>query len=443
MLEAIDAYLKAQVGEHGFPGLSLAIVREGKTVFAKGYGQRSIEDKAPVKLDTMFAVGSVTKQFACACILLLAEDGKLSVDDKVAKYYPRLTSADQITLYDLMTHTSGYADYYPLDFVDRRLAKPIDEDALLAEYAGSKLDFPPGARWSYSNTGYVLLGRVVEKVSGKPFGQFLKERILEPLGMTHSAIEPGSEVGLRARGYTAFAPGALEPAVPEADGWLSFAGNLWASASDVSRWDLGLIDGRVLKPASLRLMTAPRTLSDFRTSAYGCGLSLRQVDGETVWTHTGAVSGFQSSNTMIPRTRSAVVLLTNSEHLDSGTIHSTIVELLIKEQKQPVASDVPKMNGPSPKEAALDFLHQMQSGELNREKLGEEFSVFLTQDRVKAAAPRLKALGEPEKVEVERIDERGGMEVASIVFVFKTAKLHGLLYRTPDGKNQQLLFRKR
>ncbi len=97
----------------------------------------------------------------------------------------------------------------------------------------------------------------------------------------------------------------------------------------------------------------------------------------------------------------------------------------------------------SPKEAALDFLHQMQSGELNREKLGEEFSVFLTQDRVKAAAPRLKALGEPEKVEVERIDERGGMEVASIVFVFKTAKLHGLLYRTPDGKNQQLLFRKR
>ncbi len=223
-LPAIDAYVKAQVRDHRYPGLSLAIVREGKIVLAKGYGKRSIEDEAPVEPDTMFAVGSVTKQFVCVCILLLAEDGKLSVDDKVAKYYPALSSADQITLYDLMTHTSGYADYYPLDFVDRRLARPIDEDALLAKYAGTKLDFEPGARWSYSNTGYVLLGRVVEKVSGKPLGQFLNERVLDPLRMTHSAVQPRSDIGSRARGYTAFALGPLEPAIPEADGWLQRSG---------------------------------------------------------------------------------------------------------------------------------------------------------------------------------------------------------------------------
>jgi CubicO group peptidase (beta-lactamase class C family) len=441
-LQAIDAYVEAQVRDHGYPGLSLAIVREGKIVLAKGYGKRSIEDGAPVEPDTMFAVGSVSKQFACACILLLAEEGKLSVDDKVAKYYPRLTSADQVTLYDLMTHTSGYHDYYPLDFVDRRLVKPIYEDALLAEYAGTKLDFEPGARWSYSNTGYVLLGRVVEKVSGKPFGRFLKERVIDPIGMKHSAVEPGSDVGSRARGYTAFALGPLEPAVHEADGWLSAAGNLWASASDLARWDLALIEGRLLKPASFRLMTSSRVLNSFRRTGYGCGLSLRQVEGETVLTHVGAISGFQSTNAMVPRTRSAVVLLTNSEHLNSGAIHSTILQLLIKDQKPPVATDVPKVQGPPPKEAALDFFRQMQSGKLNREKLGEEFSVFLTDERVQAAAPRLKALGEPEKVEVESIEERGGMEVASIQLSFKTTKLHGLLYRTPDGKIQQLLFRK-
>src|SRR5262249_29473061 len=159
----IDAYVKAQVRQQGFPGISLAIVRDGKLVLAKGYGHRSIEDQAPVEPDTMFAIGSVTKQFACAAILLLAEDGRLSVDDKVGKYYPGLTYADRITLYDLMTHVSGYADYYPLDFVDRRLARPIEEDALLAEYAGTRLDFEPGERWSYSNTGYVLLGRVIKK----------------------------------------------------------------------------------------------------------------------------------------------------------------------------------------------------------------------------------------------------------------------------------------
>ena len=271
-LEAIDAYLKAQVGESGYPGLSLAIVREGKIVFAKGYGKRSLEDGDPVEPDTMFAVGSVTKQFACACILLLAEEGKLSVDDKVAKYYPALTSAGKITLYDLMTHTSGYPDFYPLDFVDRRLVKSIREDALLARYAGAKLDFEPGTRWSYSNTGYVLLGRVVEKVSGKPFRQFLKERILDPLGMKHSAIEPGSDVGARARGYTSFALGPLEPAVPEADGWLCAAGGLWASASDLARWDLALMEGRLLNPASFRLMTTSRVLSNFKLTGYGCGL---------------------------------------------------------------------------------------------------------------------------------------------------------------------------
>jgi CubicO group peptidase (beta-lactamase class C family) len=441
-LPAIDDYVQAQVRDQGYPGLSLAIVREGKIVLAKGYGKRSIEDGAPIEPATMFAVGSVTKQFACACILLLAEEGKLSVDDPVAKYYPRLTSADRITLYDLMTHTSGYRDYYPLDFVDPRLTRPIDEDALLAEYAGTRLDFEPGARWSYSNTGYVLLGRVVAKVSGQPFGQFLKERVLDPIGMTHSALEPGSDVGLRARGYTAFALGPLEPAVPEADGWLSAAGGLWASASDLARWDLALIGGRLLKPASFHLMTSPRVLNSLRRTNYGCGLSLRQVEGETVLAHGGAVSGFQSINAVVPRTRSAVVLLTNSEHLNPGTIHSTILQLLVKDQKPPVVTDVPKVQGPSPKEAALDFLHQMQSGKLDRQNLGKEFREFLTDQRLQAAAPRLKALGEPEMVDVASIEERGGMEVASIQLTFKTAKLHGLLYRTPDGKIQQLLFRR-
>jgi D-alanyl-D-alanine carboxypeptidase len=440
-LEAIDEYVKAQVRDHGYAGLSLAIAREGKIVLAKGYGKRILEEGMPVEPDTMFAAGSLTKQFTCACILLLAEEGKLSVDDKVAKYYPTLARANHITLYDLMAHTSGYPDYYPLDFVDRRLAKPIAEDALLAEYAASKLDFEPGARWSYSNTGYVLLGRVIEKVSGKPFGQFLKERILDPLGMTHSTTDSRSNHAPRARGYTSFALGPLEPAAVEADGWLSAAGSLWASAPDLARWDLALVGGQLLKPASFRLMTSSRLLSNFKRTGYSCGLSLRLIEGETVLWHDGSISGFRSLNALVPSTRSAVVLLLNSEHVNSGELHATILKLLIKDQIKPAPAGVPKVSGPAPKEAALDFLHQMQSGKLNRASLGEEFSVFLTDERVKSAAPRLKSLGEPEKIEVASIEERGGMEVASIQLAFKTTKLKGLLYRTPDGKIQQLLFR--
>jgi D-alanyl-D-alanine carboxypeptidase len=441
-LEAIDSYVAAQVRDQGYAGLSLTIMRAGKVVMAKGYGKRLVEEGASVESDTPFAVGSVTKQFTCACILMLAEEGKLSIDDKVAKYEPKLTGARDISLHDLMTHIAGYPDFYPLDFVDRRLMKPIQTEALLAEYAGDKLDFEPGERWSYSNTGYTLLGHVIARVSGKPFGQFLKERILDPLGMTHSAFEPGPGVKGQNRGYTSFALGPLEPAEPEASGWLYAAGGLWASAPDLARWDLALMEFRVLKPESYRLMTTPRALKNGHTTGYGCGLNVRQFGGETVLIHGGAVSGFLSVNAMIPRTRSAVIVLTNTEHLPADSLHSTILRLLLDDQRKQGTPYVPKINGPAPEIAALAFFHEMQAGKIDRDKLGEEFAVFVTDERLQAAAPRLKALGEPEKVVVQGVSERGGMEVASIHLKFKTAELGGLLYRTPDGKIQQFLIRK-
>ncbi len=353
-----------------------------------------------------------------------------------------LTRAGDITLYDLMTHLSGYPDFYPLDFVDRRLVKPIATQALLAEYAGAKLDFDPGERWSYSNTGYTLLGHVVAKASGKPFGQFLKERILDPLGMTHSAFEPGTEFTRQTKGYTSFALGPLELAEPEASGWLYAAGGLWASAPDLARWDLALMEGRVLKPEWYRLMTTPRALKSGHTTGYGCGMHVLQIGGETVLTHGGAVSGFLAVNALVPRTKSAVILLTNTEHLPADLLHSKILQRLLDDHKKRGPADVPKVSGPSPREAALDFLHQMQNGKVDREDLGEEFGLFLTSERLQAAAPRLKAFGEPEKVEVNNLYERGGMEVALIHFAFKSASLGGLLYRTPDGKIQQFLIRK-
>ncbi len=435
-VDAIDAYVAAVVRDKGINGLALAIVRDGKIVLSKGYGKRSLEDGAPVEPDTMFAAGSVTKQFACACVLLLAEDGKLSVDDKVAKYFPELTRGGDITLYQLMTHTSGYPDYYPLDFVDRRLMKPIPIDSILKEYGGGKLDFEPGARWSYSNTGYTILGRVVEKVSGEPFGTFLKKRILDPVGMKNSAFEPAAGSSGLARGYTPFALEGPKPAIPEADGWLYAAGGLWASAPDLARWDLALMEGRVLKPASLRLMTSPVMFTDGRVRDYGCGLTIRRSNGSIVLAHGGAISGFRASNTMVPSTHSAVVLLINDEQSEPG-LSQTILGLMARGESP---SDVPKVEGPAAKEVALDFFHQMQAGELDRTKLGEEFSVYLTDERIKAASPRLKALGEPEKAEALGSSERGGMEVCTIRLTFKSVVLKGPMYRSTDGKIQQLLF---
>jgi CubicO group peptidase (beta-lactamase class C family) len=439
---AIDTYVAGFVKTRDLTGLGLAIVKDGKIVLAKGYGKKSRATGAGVLPETPFAIGSVTKQIVCASILLLAEEGKLSTADKVLKYYPELTKAGDISLYHLMTHTSGYPDFYPLDFVDRRMssAKPVDD--VIREYCTTKLDFEPGSRWSYSNTGFLILGRVVEKVSGQSLDRFLKERILDPAGMEHSVFEPTGEDPSRPTGYLSFMTGPPEPAKPEARGWAHAAGGLWCSAPDLSRWSLALMAGRVLKPTSFALMTEPVTLSDGRRHDYGCGLGIKRDGGETILSHGGAVSGFRAYLGMIPRTRSSVAILGNDESVET-TLGQTILGLLLRTD---TGADVPHVSGPPATEAALDFFHQMQAGKLDRDRLGEEFSIYLTEDRIQGAAKRLKTLGEPASVEVVgRAYERGGMEVSPIEMTFpdRSTVLHGLLYRSPDGKIQQLLFEKR
>lgn len=439
-LPAVDAYIAAQVKAKGFVGLSVAVMRDGEIVFAKGYGKRSVEKNLPVESDTSFAVGSITKQFTCAAIFLLAEEGKLSIDDPVSKFYPHLTRAKDITLRDLMQHTAGYPDYYPLDFLDRRMLKPITADALLKEYAGGKLDFEPGTRFSYSNTGYIALGGVVEKVSGETFASFVEKRLLKPAKMTHSRFGSSAGLPLAATGHTAFALGDPEPATAEAAGWIDAAGGLWASASDLLRWDLALTTGKVLKPESFKAMTAPRVLSTGKVSNYACGLGTAVLDGDHVLQHTGGVSGFVSGNVFVPRTKTGLVVLSNTEHVSATKLRGDLFRLLLKDSQSKDAPPVPKIAGGGPKDAVLGFVKQMTEGKVDRSQLGEEYSIYLTDDRVKAGGARLKALGEPEKVEVGSTSERGGMEVATVTLTYKTRTVRASLYRTPDGKIQQLLF---
>ena len=321
------------------------------------------------------------------------------------------------------------------------MEKTTTHDKLIKEYAGGKLDFEPGSRWSYSNTGYIILGRVVEKVSGEPFAKLLERKILKPLGMDHSTFEPKPGTKNLAAGHTSFALGDPEIAVQEADGWIYAAGGLFTTPTDLAKWDLALMEGKVLKPESFQKMSAARRLTDGRTKNYGCGLQVLQRDGESILQHTGAVSGFLAFNTMLPRTKSAVVLMTNCDHVDAGSLHNELLALLLKS----VAGEtpqIPKIDGPPAKEMGLKLLHLLQSGEIERDALGEDYNKFLTPERVKAAKERLKALGEPEKVEVESTYERGGMEVALIRFTFKNLKMKALLYRTPNGKIQQFLVYK-
>lgn len=430
--QAIDSFVAATLREKNLPGISLTIVKDGQVVLEKAYGVHSLEDRQLVKTDTLFAIGSVSKQFTCACILLLAEDGKLSVHDKVAKYYPNLTRADDITLLDLMNHVSGYPDYYPLDFVDRRMRQVIHPEELLRQYAGGKLDFEPGSRYSYSNTGYILLGQIVEKVSGESFGAFLNRRILKPLELNHTVYEPAANDPRLARGYTTFALGAPEASPPEATGWIGAAGGIYSTPADLAKWNLALIDGKVLKPESYELMTRARRLNDGKISDYGCGLATRLQNGRPVLSHSGAVSGFVAWNATISSMRSSLIMLCNQDG-GLGTLPGQIFSLLLKEP----TPTVPVINGPSAVEAAKKTFSNLQRGRVNRSEFSEEFNHYLTDAKVTGAAKRLKRYGTIRSAEVLSSNERGGMEVTTTRLNFKSGKLKALMYRMPDGKIEQ------
>jgi CubicO group peptidase (beta-lactamase class C family) len=297
----------------GISAVSVALVSEGRIVLAKNYGRRSLGTGEPVKRSTAFAVGSVTKQFTVALALMLVEEGKLSLTDPVAKWYPEATRAKEITISDIFHHVSGYTDFYPLDYVTRPMQKAISGDDIVREYAGAPLDFEPGSRWSYSNTGFTMLGRIIERITNQPLGTVLKERIFRPLGMTHSYFEPDPRGKGVAQGYSSYMLSPLTLAAPEGRGWTGGAGGIYSTAEDLARWDIALMNGKVLKPESWKTVITPRLLSDGASSGYGGGQSIGARRGWMWLQHGGAVSGFLSSNLMIPAQKSAFITLAATE----------------------------------------------------------------------------------------------------------------------------------
>lgn len=430
---AIDAWLTSEIKKRGLVGLSVVVVHEGVTVFAKGYGTKQLGTQDPIGPDTAFHVGSVGKQLTCGAVMLLATDGKLKLSDPVSKYYPNLVRAADITLDDLGAHMSGYRDYYPLDYTDTRFEQPIDPDALIARYGGLPLDFEPRARQSYSNTGYTILGRIAEKVSGLTMGQLLDQRVFKPAGMTHSQY--GTPPAGAASGHDAFMLGKPEVRRPEAAGWLLGAANVWASANDLAKWDLAFANGTLLDDAARRAMSAPHKTSEGREILYGCGLGTRIRNGELVLQHTGAVHGFQAYNTFVPRIRAAVIVLANDFHADAGDLQDTLVGLILERP-----NDIPLIPGSSAEATAMALVRELQAGAIDRSKLGEDLSALWTDKRVAEATAQLRPLGQVH-IRLDRRWERGNQEATSLDLVFATKTLHATMFRAPTGKIHQFLIR--
>jgi CubicO group peptidase (beta-lactamase class C family) len=305
----VQAYLETEMKAGKIPGVSLAVIRNGEIVLAKGYGYANVEHQAPVKPETIFQSGSMGKQFTATAVMLLMEDGKLAIDDKLTKYFPDSPEAwRNITIRHLLTHTSGMTDY-PEGFDFRR---DYTEDELYQRAKQIPLAFQPGDKWSYSNIGYMMLGILIHRVSGKFYGDFLHERVFKPLGMTSTrVISEADIIPNRAAGYR------LDKGELKNQGWVSPSlnttadGALYMNVYDMAKWDAALYGEKILKRSSLEQMWTPVKLNNGQTHPYGFGWSLGNVRGHRFVQHGGAWQGFKAQIIRYLDDKLTVVLFAN------------------------------------------------------------------------------------------------------------------------------------
>ena len=347
---AIDASVAKTLAQ-GSPGMLVMAARQGKPVFARAYGTADLEHRVPLTLEGVFNLASVTKQFTAAAILQLVEEGKLDLDDPLSKHVPEFPHGQRITLYQLLVQTSGIPDYAEdeagsaAQSVARTPQQMLDWIVRLSP----ELQSEPGTKWAYSNSNYVLLGLIAERVSGRPLAAIFQDRLVGPAGMHSTAFDDPADVVLnRVHGYrrSKDAPSGfanadwISPSIPGA------AGGLRTTAADLVRWNEALYGGRILRPESLELLTSPGRLSDGRTtkfgmpeawqtglnSDYGMGVFVTPTGhGPRIW-HSGDMSGFSTWLARYPESGVTIALLLNSESadMDRDTISDAVFDLLDK-----------------------------------------------------------------------------------------------------------------
>jgi CubicO group peptidase (beta-lactamase class C family) len=309
--DAIDDFVEAQRAKHKVPGVSVAVCRDGQVVKAAGYGLANVELEVPAKAETVYQSGSVGKQFTAMAVMMLVEEGKLGLADTLPKHFPGAPSPwKNITVRHLLTHTSGIKDWEGGSDLDYR--KDYTEEQLVKIAMKLRPDFAPGTQWSYSNTGYVLLGVLVRKASGLFYGDFLKQRVFAPLGMDATRIISEADIVKdRAAGYD-FKDGQLKN-----QEWVSPSlnttadGSLYLTAKDLVKWDAALGARKFLKPESYEAMWSPVRLQDGTTYPYGFAWGFDEQRGERVIEHGGSWQGFRTAIVRYPDRKLSVIVLAN------------------------------------------------------------------------------------------------------------------------------------
>jgi CubicO group peptidase (beta-lactamase class C family) len=327
--EKADAIVREAMRTHQIPGVCLGVIRNGHLEKATGYGYADVELKVRVTPQSLFQSGSVAKQFTAAAIMMLVAEGKIALDDPIAKYLPEAREAawKDATVRQLLTHTSGIPDIFGENDDDSYTKGILDfhrdytEDELLHRYVGLTLDFKPGDRWNYSNTGYELLGFLIHRITGLFYGDFLQKRIFEPLQMTSTRIISEEDiVPNRVSGYRII-DGRLKNQEWIAPSLNTLAdGGLYTNLVDLAKWDAALYGEKLLSRAALDQMWTPVLLNSGKTYPYGFGWELGDVNGHPVQFHTGSNQGFWISISRYVRDRLTIIVLTNLDETHSVTL---------------------------------------------------------------------------------------------------------------------------
>jgi len=428
--QKIDQAVGNVLAKTGVPSASVAIVKDSKIAYLQAYGDARLEPRTPARPEMRYSIGSISKQFTATAILLLQEQGKLSLDDKVAKFIPDLTGADEVSIRQLLSHTSGYQDYWPQDYVPPFMLLPITADRILELWARKPLDFDPGTRWQYSNTNFVIAGLIVEKASGMPLLDFLQQKIFDPLEMKSVTNIDQEKLGASdAAGYMRYALGPLRPAPKEGRGWLFAAGELAMSAADLARWDLSIIDQKVLKPSSYKEFETEVLLKNGVGTQYGLGIDVTSESGRRVLGHSGEVSGFTAQNSVFPDQHSAVVVLTNQDAVVApGQIARDLAPLLFAVDDPETARQL---------DQARKILAGLQQGTIDRSLFTSNANSYFSEPALKDFASGLAALGTPMDFIQTRQGLRGGMLLRVYQVKFPQKTLRVWTYEMPDGKLEQ------
>ena len=430
----VDAAVQSVLARSGAPSASIAIVQGGAITYANAYGSAHVGPPSVAATPAMrYSIGSISKQFTSVALLLLAEDGRLSLDDRVSKWFPELTRAGDITIRQLLSMTSGYQDYWPQDYVMPDMLKDVTPAGIMRGWAQKPLDFEPGTRWQYSNTNYVIAGQIAERVAGGPLLALLRERVFTPLQMTsvvdtdQAALGPGDPMR-----YRRFALGPPREAPKEGKGWLSAAGELAMTASDLARWNIAMMNRAVLKPASYRELERETVLANGAPTGYGLGVNVSVLNGRRQIAHGGEVSGFTARNEVYPDEKTAIVVLVN---LDASPASNQIAGRIATA----LSAAAPATDAQRAVEQARAIFAGLQKGQVDRSLFTANMNAYFTPEALADFSSSLGPLGPAVSVTQSGQSLRGGMVFRRFAITAGGRNLAVTAFIMPDGTVEQFL----